>query len=334
MLRHPVVITSIEEDFKRIGLLKESAATEPTPEPEFEPEIDEDDDEIDEEEEEELEALAQEWDEVERFTLTDEEMSVLESMGTVTTSRVEDESLDDLDEDDEDLDEDGFLLNSLDDEFFEDLELDAEELEDKYGESYEERLDAMREMMQALEGRRRAAGKRGMVRTKRMSSKDKAAARRYYRSHKAKIGKQRRRRAKSSHGRRLAKFAKSLENQEESLSGILEHVGELVSELEESVDTDTAQAGFANIALLSEMLVHVFESLEDEDMDEVIEDYTELAHSAAEIVEFLHDNEEELDEDAMSESYRECLSDLEEGLSLYQALIEDEDSEGNDEDAS
>ena len=107
MLRHPVVITSLEEDFKKIGLLKEDK--DPAPEEPVEAsavDVEEDEDLDDDEAEEALaqaEAFARQWDEdegVEEFILTQEEMDALESMGTV-----EEEYDDEEDEEYEDEEE-------------------------------------------------------------------------------------------------------------------------------------------------------------------------------------------------------------------------------------
>lgn len=351
MLRHPVVITSLEEDFKKIGLLKEDK--DPAPEEPVEASADdvEEDEDLDDDEAEEAlaqaEAFARQWDEdegVEEFILTQEEMDALESMGTVEEEYDDDEEDDsDLDED-EDLDEDSFLA-SFDEAFFDDLELDEDELSEKYGDDVEARQAEMFKMMQVLEGRRRKPGGRGMVKTKRMSSKAKMKARRYYKAHKRKIAKQRRKRAKTGHGRQLARVAKSVESVSE-ISNILEHIDSLVADLHEEVTVETAQPAFANIALVAEMLVQLFDSTLDEDADSSVSDsvqtYTDLAEAAAEAVEFLHDHdgEDDLDEEAMSEAYSAYLDVLREGISAYQelsaAFLEDDDSdtEGNEEDAA
>ena len=358
MLRHPVVITSLEEDFKKIGLLKED--TEPAPEEstavsaddiedeQVEEDTDDDsaDDDLENAEEalERMEAFARQWDEdegVEEFLLTQEEMEALESMGTTETISEEDDGEDSfLDEGDDDDDEESFLA-SFDSDFFEDLELDEDDLAEKYGDDFEARQAEMIEMMQALEGRRRAAGGRGMVKTKRMSAKAKAKARRYYKAHKRKISRQRHKRAKSSRGKRLQRLAKSMESVTD-ISTALEHIDSLVADLHEEVDAETAMPAFANIALVAEMLAQVFEATLDEDVDtsDNVEAFTKLAEAAAEAVEFLHENEDDLDEEAMSEAYSDYLDALREGIATYQelsgAVLEDEsdDTEGNEEDAA
>lgn len=314
MLRHPVVITSIEEDFKNIGLLRESA--EPAEVATYEdPTMEDDDDDIEEDD-----------DDIEEFTLSQEEMDELESMGVSS----------DDDDDDDEYDESATEAFSvqLDDAFFEDVELDADDLAEKYGEGAEDRLKEMVSMMQALEGRRRSAGKRGMVRTKRMSSRARMKARKYYKSHKRKIGKQRLKRAKSSHGRRLMRLAKSFKRNENQLSTALEHVNELIQDLDEDLTLSEAQPAFASIALVAEMLVHVLESSLDEDEElseeasDLIETFTNVAHWSADAVEFLQDtDEDELDATKVFEAYKDYLETVQEALSL---ISETDDDEGND----
>ena len=133
MLRHPVVLTSLEEDMKKLGLMVETA---PAP----------------------------------RVALSKSEMDELESMG---------ES--------------------------EDLDPDA---------SPEEVEEAMR----------RAAGSGKMVKTKRMSSGERAAAKKYYKQNKGRIKKARAKFAKSSRGKKLAKIAArfSKESIEDGLLDVLE----------------------------------------------------------------------------------------------------------------
>jgi hypothetical protein len=403
MLRHPVVITSITEDFEKIGLIKKDDETKSLQEglpkssggpvgskkqahmkggggslpkgrggpvgsgkkshtshrsPDHDYGTTEDVEEAAYAEAVRFaEEFAEEWDALEGdegcvdVELSQEEMDDLESMGESFTlagdvldeSEYEDddeEADDEDDEEDDDMDES--LSDVVDDDFFEDLELDEEGLQAKYGEDFESRREQMREMMQALEGRRRVAGKRGMMRTKRMSGSEKSAARKYYRTHKNRIKKLSKKRGRTAHGKRLAKIAKSLNmSADESVLRTMEHIESIVEDLNEDLDIDQAQAAFANIALVSEMLVKVFKASLDEDVgssDDLVEGFTDMAKGAAEIVEFFHDNEEELDEDEISEAFTDYMETLESGLEVYESIrqqLEAEDgSEGKDEDAA
>ncbi len=411
MLRHPVVITSITEDFEKIGLIKKTDETKQLQEglprsrggpvgsskqahmkggggsppksrggavgsgkqshtSNRSPDHDYGTTEGVEkaayaEAVRFAEEFAEEWDALDGdgecvdVALSQEEMDDLESMGESFTlagdvldeeddseedeDDEEDDDEDDDEEDEEDDDDDDMdesLSNVVDDDFFEDLELNEDGLQAKYGEDFETRQEQMREMMQALEGRRRIAGKRGVMRTKRMSGSERSAARKYYRTHKSKIKKLAKKRGRTAHGKRLAKIAKSLNmSADESVLRTMEHIKSIVEDLNEELTVDQAQAAFANIALVSEMLVKVFKAALDEDVgssDDLIEGFTDMAKGAAEIVEFFHDNEDELDEEKISEAFTDYMETLESGLEVYENIRQqlEADGEGKDEHAA
>jgi type IV secretory pathway VirJ component len=202
------------------------------------------------------------------------------------------------------------------------------------------------------EGRRRAAGGRKSVKTKRMSAGAKSKARSSYRKRKSKIKKARKKRGRTSRGKKLAKLAKAMAKKEsvelassDRINSILEDVRDIVASVNEddnsTQDLDNAIKSLANVAIISEMLANYFaesvELLEDEgelstELSEAAAYFQEQAEQAAFLATAL-DEGTELDEDFdVDEIFEEFMSALVEGLDLYADLTEDEDEEDLDED--
>jgi len=218
-------------------------------------------------------------------------------------------------------------------------------------ESEEVEVEETEEDAELEEGRRRAAGGRKMVRTKKMKSGDKAKARASYRRRKGKIAKRRKKLSKTSRGKKLAKLAMAMSHKEsvqvsssDRINSILEDVKDIVSSVNESdssQDLDNAIKSFANVAIISEMLANFFaESVElvesneelSSELTDAAEYFQEQAEQAAYLATLL-DEGGELDEDVDVDAlFQEHMNALVEGLELYADLTEDEDEDDEDED--
>jgi len=203
------------------------------------------------------------------------------------------------------------------------------------------------------EGKRRAAGGKKMVRTKRMKSGDKAKARQSYRRRKSKIKKARKKRGRSARGKKLARLAKRLAAKEsveltnsDRINSILEDVQDIVSSVNAPEVTEDTQAlenaikSFANVAIISEMLSDFFAEAvelveEDQELSEELADaahyFQEQAEAAAYLATSL-DEGSDLDEDLdVDELFQEQMNSLVDGLEFYADLTEDdEDGEGEE----
>ena len=125
------------------------------------------------------------------------------------------------------------------------------------------------------------------------------------------------------------------ESKDDSLERTLEHIESLSTDLFEGDDELEAQPTFANIALVSEMLVNVFRTVLDEGEGDdstakLVEGFTALAYAAAEVVEFLHENEEEINEAALQEMLDDQMSTLASGLKVYEAIRAQLETQGKE----
>lgn len=137
-----------------------------------------------------------------------------------------------------------------------------------------------------------------------------------------------------------------MEGSYESVAEALSRIDAIVEETQEQGGATVEQAvpAFANIALIAEMLASFFgsDAFENEGLEEATETYTEMATYAAGIVEFLREeDEDEINMDEVESTMKECVEVLLTGLDVYSQLTEgdedddeidedDEDDEGND----
>jgi hypothetical protein len=102
----------------------------------------------------------------------------------------------------------------------------------------------------------------------------------------------------------------------------------------EGATSEAAIPAFANIALIAEQLVSFFglAAEEDEDFQEAVEAFTEMAREAAGTVHFLQQEDDaEINFDAVAEAFNGHMSTLLDGLDVYSKLTEGDDK-GDDED--
>jgi hypothetical protein len=200
------------------------------------------------------------------------------------------------------------------------------------------------------EKRRRVSGSGRSKKTVKMRGKKLAKSRSYERKMKSKRKRSAKKRAKSGAGKKLSRFNKRFEGQEDSMKATL-HLGKLAGLFEEvegilsSLDEDrveNAVKSFANIAIISEMLGDFFstvleEDIEDEELveelSEAAEFFTDLSESAADIATHLNEGEElEVGLDEIEEAFNEQMEALVDGLEFYADLTEDEESDDEDDD--
>jgi len=196
--------------------------------------------------------------------------------------------------------------------------------------------------------RRRMAGGRVAKKTQRSSQAEKRASKSYYRAHKASILRRRAKRAKTAKGKRRMAWLRAHEsNNPQNLTGILEDIQNIVSQIDEGnsaeSNLDTAIRSFANIAIIAEMLGDFFDSRElSEEMEqEFVEDvesasgfFPRLAESAAKVATKLNSLEEddEIAEEELEKIFQEQMDALVEGLEFYADLTEEDDEDEDDED--
>ncbi len=199
------------------------------------------------------------------------------------------------------------------------------------------------------EKRRRVSGSGRTKKTKKMTGKALSKSRSYERRKKGQRKRMSAKRAKSAAGKKLARFSKRFEGQEDSMKATL-HLGKLAGLFEEvegilsSLDEDrveNAVKSFANIAIISEMLGDFFSAVLEEDIDddELVEElseaatfFTDLSESAADIATALNEGEElEVTLDQIEEAFNEQMEALVDGLEFYADLTEDEDELDEDE---
>jgi hypothetical protein len=136
-------------------------------------------------------------------------------------------------------------------------------------------------------------------------------------------------------------------------AGAYEDIAKAMSAIEGIVEQNSglpsaqeATPAFANIALIAEMLAGHFnragELAEDRDLVEAAQTFAEMAKYAAGVVEFLQTEDESgIDFKAVHESFSETMETVLQGLEVYQGLTEneedlatleddDEDDEGNE----
>jgi hypothetical protein len=298
MLRHPVVLTTMEEDFRKFGLLKEdeksgSSATKTSDDDEkvgagdlggdeFDP-----NDGLDEEEREalaEAEAFAEEFDEAYEaaghegeFILDPDEMAELEELG-------------------------------------DSVELPYGVIESERGEEGDEVDEARMRIHKMSSAERRAE------RIRKRQPAAKAAAARYrkkpsvqraMKKHRAKL-------ARSGGAKKGYRLVTDID-----LGALSDSVASLVDDVD-MADTDRAIAAFANVALIAERLYDTFKETGDEAL---AEGYAELAKHAASVVEFLESGED-VDMEALEEQFEEFISVLAPGVEAYDSLVNEGEDEG------
>jgi len=302
MLRHPVVLTTMEEDFRRLGLLKEDKESRSSDSQT--PDKDEDagakgavndegefvgasGDGLDEEEQEalaEAEAFAEEF---------DEEYEAARHEGEFRLD------LDDMAE-----------LEELGDS----VELPYGVIESEYSEDDDEVDEARMRIHKMTSAERQAE------RLRKRKPAAKAAARRYrkkpsvqraMKKHRAKL-------ARSGGARKGYRLVTDID-----LGALSDSVASLVDDVDMG-DADRAIAAFANVALIAERLYDMFKETGDEAL---AEGYAELAKHAASVVEFLESGEE-VDLEALEEQFEEFVSVLEPGVEVYDSLVNEEEGEG------
>ncbi len=128
----------------------------------------------------------------------------------------------------------------------------------------------------------------------------------------------------------------SEEKAEHAALSALNALQERVTSLAEA-QADAAESAlptFANIALIAEMLSDTFaqaaEALEDEEYAEMAEGYAGLARFSAEVVDFL-ESEDDVDYDAVQAKAKEFTETLMTGVRAYTALVEESDDEDEDD---
>jgi hypothetical protein len=318
------------------------------------------------------EDFAEEWDSFDEddspeIELSSEEMAEFEDIGESVT--LDTSVFDALDEDDDDDDDD--------DEYAVDEDEDEDELDEfKFGSSPEQKAGAERKKTKGKkkrgfrfgssskqkrsaqredddevevddedevdEGRRRSAGGRSSVRTTRQSGSARAKGRAAYKRNKFKITKQRKVRGRSSRGKKLKRLAVQMQSADVPVASMLDNIESLTTELDdvmlsEDVSSEDVMAGFANVALVSEMLVTLFAELEESEGEELVDTFTSLAESSAEFVEMLHEHDEDdLNMAGVESDFREYVQTLMAGIEITSSIEEDvsEDDDSDDDDES
>lgn len=187
-----------------------------------------------------------------------------------------------------------------------------------------------------------------LVKTKRKSSAEKAAAKRAYRkvrSKKLRASKQYRKSAagKKSMKRTAAWHAKHgpskkgyrLASGVEGVDNLAEAAKSLVTSLD-ITKADEVARNFAQLALaadlLSQNLKEASDAYNEKIYSELSEQVSELAEQMAEIAKAVHEGEE-YDEDLTLEAFKEGLEDFTESLSIFDTILQEEDmQEGDDMD--
>jgi hypothetical protein len=199
------------------------------------------------------------------------------------------------------------------------------------------------------QARRRGPGGRTAKRTKKTSVKRKRASKKYYKTHKSKIAKRRKKHARSSVGKKQAKLSKkfakhsSVDDPSGGLSSLIGEVADLVTAIEggENLESNEAIKSWANMAIISEMLGNFFDTISEgeEDLEletafnEASETFSDLAESAAEHARGLSEGQHDEDDEDLQQTFSEHMHTLLSGLELFSDIVEgDADDDDDDED--
>jgi hypothetical protein len=193
-------------------------------------------------------------------------------------------------------------------------------------------------------------GKAKRVRTKRTSMAKKLANRSYYRKKKNVL---KRKAGKASFQRRAARRDKirsrlkreSVEFQAK-VEGLLEDVEKTLTSLQAEQAPEKAESlkGFANLAIIAEMLAEAFLAFadaDDEDIEltkfeeialrEMAATYAQVAEECADIAEALNAGTIAEGEDDLKEAFNAHVQSVIEGLDAYSDLTEDDDEDDEDD---
>lgn len=216
----------------------------------------------------------------------------------------------------------------------------------------EPKVDAPAEVDEAKRVRQQVrvvGGKAKRVRTKRTSMAKKLANRAFYRKKKNVL---KRKRGKASFQRRAARRDKirgRLKHEgtefQAKVAGLLESVETTLSQLqsEPSAEKTESLKGFANLAIIAEMLAEAFIAFtDDEDIEltkfeeialrEMAATYAQVAEECADIAEALDAGTIAEGEDDLKDAFNAHVQSVIEGLDAYSDLTEEEDDEGDDDD--
>lgn len=128
------------------------------------------------------------------------------------------------------------------------------------------------------------------------------------------------------------------ETQESAAVDFLNSLQERIGSLQESELAETREStlpAFANIALIAEMLANTFgeaaEALEDGEYAEMAEGYGEMAKYSAGVVDFL-ESEEDVDYEAVGAQFREFVETLMTGVEAFRELTQEAHGSDDDDD--
>lgn len=193
-----------------------------------------------------------------------------------------------------------------------------------------------------------SGGKAKRVRTKRTSMAKKLANRGYYRKKKNVL---KRKHGKASFQRRAARRDKVRsrlkgENTEfqAKVSGLLESVEQTLTQLQAEQPSEKTESlkGFANLAIIAEMLADAFIAFsDDEDIEltkfeeialrEMAATYAQVAEECADIAEAIDAGKLAEGEDDLKEAFNAHVQTVIEGLDAYSDLTEEDDEEEDDD---
>lgn len=118
----------------------------------------------------------------------------------------------------------------------------------------------------------------------------------------------------------------------ESIAASMKRIDDIVESMQTENSSESAIPAFANVALISEKLALFFDSIAegDEDFEEAASQFAEMAKEAAGIVEVLRtEDDDEIDFDLVRQTFQERMGALMDGLEVYSELTEG--SDGNDD---
>lgn len=130
------------------------------------------------------------------------------------------------------------------------------------------------------------------------------------------------------------------EGKMEGIAASMARIEAIVESLQTENSSEAAVPAFANVALIAEQLAVFFDSISegDEDFEEAAAHYAEMAKEAAGVVQVLRtEDDDEIDFDRVRADFSEKMESLLNGLEVYSDLTEasedndeDEEDEGND----
>lgn len=226
------------------------------------------------------------------------------------------------------------------DEQVEETEQETDEVAEEDGAEDGEELDEA--------GRRRRvtiAGSRRLGTTKRTPMAKRMKSKRSYRKKKMKIKLSRRKAMRSPRRRRRAKLLAKRASQRRGesnnspISNLIEEVQSIVAQTEGNTHAE-AMKGFANIAIISDLLSTTFvewaeadDVVEDQDtydtLIEFAETLSDLAEAASEMASGLNEGKEpEEGSPSIEELFKEYMADMLEGMEIYNSIAETDTEHG------